>query len=120
MNYNASMKQYLNDDNPPFMIEDCYSGESWNQPDFDDKCCGGGEELIMNTNYEDTLCIPTVQGGYCRGKSEDGDVKFFKYRDTVTGTGVNLKKEIKPAKRATMSAGNKLASIISIPNIVPS
>jgi len=92
------IKQYLNDDNPPFMIEDCYSGESWNQPDFDDKCCGGGEELIMNTNYEDTLCIPTVQGGYCRGTSDDGDVKFFKYRETVTGTAVdnNLKKEIKP------------------------
>lgn len=95
----SDIDQYLNDDNPPFMIEDCYSPKRWNQPDFDNKCCGGedGEE-IMGTDYDDTLCIPTIQGGYCRGSSPQGNTKFFKYRDTVSGTASenNLKEVHEP------------------------
>lgn len=94
----SDIEQYLNDDNPPFMIRDCY-GEDWNQPDFDNKCCGGEDgEKIMRTDYDETLCIPTIQGGYCRGSSPRGDVKFFKYRDTVTGTVSenNLKEVYEP------------------------
>tara|TARA_B110000902_G_scaffold262256_1_gene338717 strand:+ start:46 stop:828 length:783 start_codon:yes stop_codon:yes gene_type:complete len=96
----SDIDQYLNDNNPPFMIEKCY-GDDWSQPDFDNKCCGkyNGEEVtqdILNTEYDNTLCIPTIQGGYCRGSSPQGITKFFKYRETIVGSGEGARAEFVP------------------------
>jgi len=79
----------LNDDLVPHMIEDCYSEESWNQPDFDDKCCKGGS---INGSELDGQCRPTIEGGYCYQDIDESRI-YYKYRmekdDGITPHAIN-------------------------------
>jgi hypothetical protein len=54
----------------PFMIDDCYSEDSWSLTSYDNKCCAkyGGK------------CRPTIQGGYCHGMQGNSRV-YYKYTD---------------------------------------
>ena len=69
----------------PFMIDDCYSEDSWSLPSFDKKCCA---------KYSDGKCRPTIQGGYCHGIQGDSRV-YYKYTDdeyASDGSGRSINK----------------------------
>ena len=65
----------LNENESPHMIEDCYSDDSWNLPDFDDKCCQGTD-----------VCRPTIEGGYCVQERAHGN-QYYKYKHEMDEDG---------------------------------
>jgi len=55
----------------PFMIDDCYSKDSWSLTSYEGNCCN---------KYSNGKCRPTIQGGYCHGSRGGGRV-YYKYTD---------------------------------------
>jgi hypothetical protein len=60
----------------PFMMEDCYSKDSWSLPSYEGNCCN---------KYSNGKCRPTIQGGYCHGLQGNSRV-YYKYTDDEYAT----------------------------------